>query len=169
MHSKIHKRSPSKFRKVVCVICGGIFRTNHSCGRYCSDKCRVVSARRSYIKYNRSHKDSRRRYYKEWYLRNRKKKIAQTIEYKKTPRGRLAQKRASKNQKLKNPEKYKARQEVLKALRKGTLVKKPCEVCGDVYSQAHHDDYSNPLKVRWFCQKHHDELKQKGAINVGKA
>lgn len=31
----------------------------------------------------------------------------------------------------------------------------PCEVCGDVNSQGHHEDYSRPLEVMWLCQKHH--------------
>lgn len=54
---------------------------------------------------------------------------------------------------------------VEKALKRGTLTRQPCEVCGasgvmtDRRSevQAHHDDYSKPLEVRWLCQKHHHE------------
>lgn len=52
-----------------------------------------------------------------------------------------------------------------KAIRKGVLVPKPCEVCGFQGTgsdgrnlvQAHHDDYNKPLEVRWLCQKHHHE------------
>jgi hypothetical protein len=33
----------------------------------------------------------------------------------------------------------------------------PCEVCGDPQTHAHHDDYSKPLDVRWFCPRHHRE------------
>lgn len=40
----------------------------------------------------------------------------------------------------------------------GRLVRKPCEACGSEKSQAHHDDYSKPLDVRWFCFKHHREI-----------
>jgi hypothetical protein len=32
-----------------------------------------------------------------------------------------------------------------------------CEVCGVANAQAHHDDYTKPLDVRWFCQAHHGE------------
>jgi hypothetical protein len=46
---------------------------------------------------------------------------------------------------------------VARALTNGTLVKQPCEVCGDVKTEAHHDDYSKPLDVRWLCFKHHRE------------
>lgn len=35
------------------------------------------------------------------------------------------------------------------------LKSSPCEVCGCVSSQAHHEDYNKPLEVVWLCQKHH--------------
>jgi len=31
----------------------------------------------------------------------------------------------------------------------------PCEICGCEKSEAHHDDYSRPLDVRWLCRVHH--------------
>lgn len=43
------------------------------------------------------------------------------------------------------------------ALRIGQLNKQPCEVCGKRKAEAHHDDYSQPLSVRWLCHKHHME------------
>ena len=51
------------------------------------------------------------------------------------------------------------------AVSRGELVPQPCEVCGTNHRfkdgrravQAHHDDYSKPLEVRWLCQKHHHE------------
>jgi hypothetical protein len=44
------------------------------------------------------------------------------------------------------------------ALRDGRIVKVPCEICGNPKSQAHHDDYSKPLEVRWLCFTHHREF-----------
>lgn len=44
---------------------------------------------------------------------------------------------------------------VSRAIRKGDLVRGPCEVCGSPVSHAHHDDYAAPLVVRWLCPKHH--------------
>lgn len=41
------------------------------------------------------------------------------------------------------------------AILNGTLKKQPCEVCGEMKVDAHHDDYSKPLSVRWLCRKHH--------------
>lgn len=55
-----------------------------------------------------------------------------------------------------NPEKERAHWTVGNALRYGKLVKKPCEICGSArYVDAHHDDYSKPLDVRWLCRSHH--------------
>lgn len=42
------------------------------------------------------------------------------------------------------------------AIRKGTLERKPCAVCGTTKKvQAHHPDYRQPLEVIWLCQTHH--------------
>lgn len=50
-----------------------------------------------------------------------------------------------------------ARKRVYSAVRNGTLVPLPCERCGDCVAEAHHDDYSKPLVISWFCKKHHIE------------
>jgi len=49
----------------------------------------------------------------------------------------------------------KARTATRYAVKRGKIEKKPCEVCGDVKSEAHHTDYSKPLEVMWLCRKHH--------------
>jgi len=52
---------------------------------------------------------------------------------------------------------------VARALRKGTLVPTDCERCGSVHTEAHHEDYDNPLDVMWLCsachKQRHKELK----------
>ena len=62
---------------------------------------------------------------------------------------------------------------VEKAVEKGVLIPRPCEVCGEHgvmrdgrrKVQAHHDDYNKPLDVRWLCQKcHHKWHKHNKAI-----
>ena len=40
-------------------------------------------------------------------------------------------------------------------LRRGKLKKRPCEFCGSPESQMHHEDYSRPLWVHWFCRTCH--------------
>lgn len=53
--------------------------------------------------------------------------------------------------------KHAARMQTRNAIRRGDLVRKPCEVCGHEPAQAHHDDYSKPLDIRWLCPVHHHE------------
>ena len=55
----------------------------------------------------------------------------------------------------KYPEKRAAHVATGNAIRDGRLVKGPCEVCGSLIVDAHHDDYSRPLDVRWLCRVHH--------------
>lgn len=50
-----------------------------------------------------------------------------------------------------------ARRLVQRAVKRGTMTRLPCEVCGETKSEGHHDDYSKPLDVRWLCRKHHTE------------
>ncbi len=56
-----------------------------------------------------------------------------------------------------NPQKHWAHSALRSGMKRGLVVRKPCEVCGDPKAEAHHDDYSRPLKVRWLCRKHHKE------------
>ncbi len=43
------------------------------------------------------------------------------------------------------------------AIRDKHLIRQPCEVCGQK-AEAHHDNYGEPLKVRWLCPEHHWQL-----------
>jgi len=56
-----------------------------------------------------------------------------------------------------NYEKKIAHNKTRNAIRDGKLKKESCEVCGSKKVEAHHDDYSKPLEVRWLCKKHHME------------
>jgi hypothetical protein len=44
-----------------------------------------------------------------------------------------------------------------KALRDGTLVRQPCEVCGNPKSDGYHANYFKPLDVQWLCHVHHGQ------------
>jgi len=44
---------------------------------------------------------------------------------------------------------------VRRAIGHGVLQPEPCETCGELKTEAHHDDYGIPLGVRWLCRKHH--------------
>lgn len=57
----------------------------------------------------------------------------------------------------KNELRRKAHNATSRAISEGLLKKQPCEVCQYPIVEAHHDDYSKPLEVRWLCVKHHNE------------
>lgn len=67
-----------------------------------------------------------------------------------------------------NPEKAKAHRAIEYAVTSGKLQRAPCVICG-AKAQAHHEDYSKPLRVIWLCHSHHVErhvaLRKGGAEN----
>ena len=138
---KKQKRQPSKYRKVKCVICGKIFLTNHSQGKYCSIECK---------------KEKNKVIMKQYYQKNKEKIKYQTTLYHRSLAGKITQKIKDIRRRKKHPEKYQAQQEVLKALRKGILIKQPCSICGSTLNiEAHHPDYNKPLNVVWLCRDCH--------------
>ena len=77
-------------------------------------------------------------------------------EYIKRPKRRDAMNDYLRLQRVKWPEKIRARAIIDKMLIEGTLKRQPCEVCGTTERiHAHHPDYFKPLEVRWLCAKHH--------------
>lgn len=101
-------------------------------------ECTKADARKHY----RADPEARAAYERERTARPERR--AKALEYQRRRRQR-------------SPEKCAARQAVGNAIRDGRFAKLPCEVCGSVDSQAHHEDYSRPLDVRWLCFKHHRE------------
>ena len=41
---------------------------------------------------------------------------------------------------------------------RGKVIRMACWICGDSNSESHHEDYTNPKDVIWFCRAHHMEL-----------
>ena len=103
-----------------------------------------------------------RGYVKKYYENNKVKALDDQIETKKrylqTPQGKAVKKASRSRMRELYPEKFKAREIARNAMASGKLIKKPCEVCGNVAVEGHHDDYSKPLEVRWFCHQHHCEM-----------
>jgi hypothetical protein len=99
-------------------------------------------------------------YYKE-YERKRNvlpHRVSARREYESTEAGREAMRRSRERYLERYPDKRAAHILTGNAIRNGRLLRQPCEVCGETESvQAHHDDYSKPLDVRWLCFKHHME------------
>lgn len=95
------------------------------------------------------------RYYHENVGGYRDRAKARTAErHKKDRVGHVQRNRAYADR---HPLKHAAKVSVMIAVRSGRLARKPCEVCGEFPSQAHHDDYSKPLDVLWLCTVHHGE------------
>lgn len=54
--------------------------------------------------------------------------------------------------------KVQARKSAYDAIQHGRIIKKPCEVCGELKVEAHHEDYSKKLDVIFLCKKHHVQV-----------
>lgn len=63
--------------------------------------------------------------------------------------------RACKNWASRNIDKVKAHALFHRAIKNGEIIRKPCEICGEIKSHGHHQDYLKPLEVVWLCAKHH--------------
>ena len=57
--------------------------------------------------------------------------------------------------KTEHPEKEKAKNKTSNMIRDGKLKRKPCFLCGEPKTQAHHPDYSKPDFVVWLCSTCH--------------
>jgi len=57
--------------------------------------------------------------------------------------------------KLELVDKDNARYLATQAQKRGELIPKPCEGCGNPKVQKHHEDYWKPLDVQWLCSKCH--------------
>ena len=68
------------------------------------------------------------------------------------------------NRVVESSEHTQAHVKVFRAIRKGLIIKQVCEVCG-APALAHHDNYSQPLTVRWLCCPHHYEHHHKEITN----
>lgn len=100
-----------------------------------------------------------------------KRRAEAQARYRKTFKGKAANKKywsgkaghATKQRfitkwRARNPLKFKVHNKVARAIRVGKLKRGTCEVCKSQKVVGHHDDYSKPLDVRWFCRKHHIEI-----------
>ena len=102
-------------------------------------------------------KECRKKTPHDWYLANQQLAIDRSTEWAKNNPDKAA--KLQTQYRKRHPKKIMARQAVTHAIREGQLMRETCEVpkCS-VIGQAHHDDYSKLLDVRWLCTKHHNEL-----------
>lgn len=125
-------------------------QTNGNLFRECKECTKVRVRRNRMVKID---------YYREF--DRRRADLPHRIEarkaYAQTQKGKDALALGSKAWAKRNPIKKAASTAVNNAIRDGRLIRQPCEVCGHEIAQAHHDDYSKPLDVRWLCTTHHAE------------
>lgn len=90
-------------------------------------------------------------------------RVAARLNYRARPSSVDAFLEGSKRWREKNRLKREAHVIVGNAIRDGKLKRQPCEVCSDLKVDAHHDDYSKPLAVRWLCiachAAHHNRIR----------
>lgn len=86
------------------------------------------------------------------------------LEYEKSSNGNpppfLSKWKMRKRKESKDPlikVRKKAREKSNRLLKAGKIKRKPCVVCGSVYTLIHHEDYEKPWQVLWLCEKHHKE------------
>lgn len=80
---------------------------------------------------------------------------ARTLDLKNPDRLRIMRTEYMRSHRARNKVKARARSVITNAIDVGTLIPKPCEVCGIDEVEAHHEDYSKPLSVKWLCKRHH--------------
>lgn len=80
--------------------------------------------------------------------------------YRTSAKGRATHARGIRAYRLRHPERVEARNIAMRALNKGPLKRKPCETCGVIKVEMHHDHYSQPLDVRWFCAPCHGVMRR---------
>ena len=76
-------------------------------------------------------------------------------------------KKSIENYNERYPQKYAAHIIAGNAINRNKIKRSPCEKCGRIDVEAHHDDYSKPLDVRWLCRKHHYEEHGKVCRTIG--
>jgi len=84
-------------------------------------------------------------------------RVEARANYQKTEQGKISRKKATESYKKKYPLKYAAHVITRNYIRDGKLkVADSCSICkSTMLVQAHHDDYTKPLDVRWLCLKCH--------------
>ena len=128
-----------------CKRCGGTARYAHRHCKTCKD--------RQTAKYRAENPMKYKGLASAWYFKNAEK----ILEARKTTEARKRARKSTRQWEKNHPESKRAHDLVRYALRAGRLTKSACEVCGSLTAEAHHDDYSKPLDVRWLCKKHHHE------------
>ena len=110
-------------------------------------------------KYYRRHPEYSREYQKNYIEKLKIKNPEKFKEYQKKRSKYMMEYQNKPEQRFK----FLARQMLNHALRTRKITQQPCQIkqCPTVVTEAHHNDYTRPLDVTWFCRKHHREFHNK--------
>ena len=119
--------------------------------------------------YRETHREERRVANRERYAANLEELRAYHRAHKRTPAGLASLRKGAAVEFSRRPERAGARRAVRTALRRGALIKEPCEICGAIGRiEGHHAfGYEDPyvLAVWWLCPTDHHGMHQ--VINDG--
>jgi hypothetical protein len=82
----------------------------------------------------------------------------------KHPERAAAASRISTRWRMEDKRRTRCHNAVSRAVRSGAIEVKPCIICGNGRSYAHHESYDRPLDVVFYCQVHHKERHKQMAI-----
>jgi hypothetical protein len=125
-----------------------------SCLYYRQNKKKIRSYYSQWLKKN---KDKVKVLQRKWYLNNKKRLNQKSKRYFIQNKDKCQLKHKSYYEKF--PDRKKAHLKTRNAIVKGLLIRpKACSTIGCTSKgriDAHHEDYSKPLEVRWLCTFHH--------------
>ena len=140
-----------------CTKCGETKDQSEFAKSYnCCRSCRSAYNKEHYQK-NRARMLARSRKY---YYEHQEEAAAYMKEHGRTEQGKLNKIVNRERYRLRYPERARASQKVCRAVQAGVLTKPTrCTECPSTKQiEAHHDDYSQPLAVRWLCHTCHQRL-----------
>lgn len=64
--------------------------------------------------------------------------------------------------------KIRCRELARESIKRGKITRLSCEICGDLSTHAHHEDYTKPFEIVWLCRNHHKQLHDKREQEVAR-
>lgn len=142
--------------KKVCTKCGKSFEPSESQIKRKRSTCYPCHRMREKI-----WRDKRKAAGLSWYSKKKNKLTTRLRERERSKSEKCRTYHAKYHFQRRNDEqfrqRYLARSAINNAIKRGRIKRGACEVCGRINANAHHEDYSKPLEVRWLCGDHHIE------------